>query len=162
MNPIRFRQAAAVVAERIRKGEVADLARTVVGEDLEVWLEDLAVATITKDANRVKRSMREAARRGASIQLALPGMEHAALPPVVFARDEHGMDIAIPVWLATKAQIRREVSLHRRAVAIQDRVVAGYEETLARLDELGVSDEATGAEILEQFPVALEGGDGDA
>lgn len=108
MKPTTFRQAAAEVAQRIRKGEVAGLADALIGDDLEGWLEDLAVATITKDAARVKRSLREAARRGAEIQLAIPGMDHASLPPVVFTRDEFGQDVAVPIWLATKAQIRRE------------------------------------------------------
>jgi hypothetical protein len=161
VNPNRIREATVVVAEKIRRGEVADAANALVGDDLEAWIEDLAVATIERDTQRIKRGMREASRRGASIQLELPGLEHAALPPVIWIRDEAGADVALPVWLATVAQIRREVSLNRRTVDLQSRVVAGWEATLAQLEKLGVPDGMTGGEIADRYaPQLTEAGDG--
>jgi hypothetical protein len=156
VNPNRIRDAVVAVTSRLRKGEIAQLADELVGADLEGWLEDLAIATLTGDARRAKRSMREASRRGASLQLALPGLEDAALPPVAWEKDEAGFDVAIPATRATKAQLRREVTLMRRMVSLQDRVVGGYEATLDHLDGLGVADDATGAEILAMYPLEIE------
>lgn len=163
MNPNRIRQAITFVAEKIRKGESADVALSITGENVELWLEDLAMSTIDKEARRVRKGTRDAARKGvASIQLALPGMEHAALPPIVWKKDENGFDVAVPTMLASKGEIRREVLNNRRVVNLIDQVVAGWEATLDRLDELGVSDEATGHEILDQFNDRGEIGDADA
>lgn len=147
MNPNRIREAVAWVSDRIRKGESADVARAIAGEDLEGWLEDLALTTLTKEARSVRRAQREAVRRGAGVQMSLPGMDHATLPAIVWDRDENGFDVAIPLPLASKAQVRREVELHRRAVSIMDRVVGGYEATLAKLDELGYDEDVLIAEI---------------
>jgi hypothetical protein len=163
MNPNRLRQAISFVAEKIRKGESADVALSITGDDLEEWLEDLAMTTIDKTARRVKKGVRDGTRKGiASIQLSLPGLEHAALPPIVWKKDEHGFDVAVPMMLASKSEIRREVLNNRRVVNLIDQVVAGWEATLGRLDELGVPDEATGHEILDQFNEHGEIGDADA
>jgi hypothetical protein len=157
MNPNRIRDAALVVVERVRNGEVVDLVDVLTKDDPVSWLQDAALAQLDRDRPRLKKTLREAARRGASMQLEIPGMGHASVPFVVFAEDEHGTERALPVWEATKGQIRREVELHRRAVNIQDRIVDGYEATLTRLDQLGVPDSMTGAEIAERFPLAVDG-----
>lgn len=162
MNPNRIREAVMFVAAKIRKGESADVALSITGEDVEGWLEDLALTTISKDASLMKKKIREGSRKGGvSIQLAIPGMDHAALPPAVWKKDENGFDVALPVARATKAEIRREVQLNRRVANLIDQVVGGWEATLDRLDELGVSDDELGHEIIERFADRPELEDGD-
>jgi len=163
VNPNRIREAVVAVADRIRKNETVDLAATVAGEDLEGWLEDLALSTIAKDGRAVKRRIREGTRQGfGTMQIALPGMEHAGLPLMMWRREDDGSETAVPLPLATFAEVRREVAQHRRAVKIADRIVKGFEATIDKLETLGVTDETTGAEILEQFAPSLEIEAGDA
>lgn len=150
MNPDRMRLAVAHVAEMLRKDETVDLPDALVGEDAEGWLEDLARATIAKDARRVKQGIRGGSRRGwVQLQLSLPGLGHASLPPAVWDGDT-----GIPITRATVSQIRKEVGLQRRTVNIEDQVVSGWEATLERFQQLGIPDEETVAEIMDRYQSA--------
>lgn len=163
MNPNRIREAVGVVAERLRKNEAVNLDQAIVGTDVEEWLEDLAHATIARDTARIKKTIREGQRKGwVQTQIALPGLEHAALPTVVWRKDQDGSETAVPLLAATFAEMKREVLLHRRAVALMDKVVSGWEASLDRLEELGVTDDTLGAEIIERFSAWREVTDGEA
>lgn len=144
------------VADKLRRGEIVNLDAELMGEDPESWLVEAAEAMLNKQEGRVKKALREAVRRGAGIQLELPGMAHAALPMCVFLKDEHGRDVIVPAWRATLGQMRHEVEHHRRVLTVQGRVLSGMEATIDRLDDLGVPDSMTGAEIMEAYPVTLE------
>lgn len=152
----RIRAASVVVAEKIRRGDTVSIPAEILA-DLEKYVQEAAEARLRGDVEAFKSAARKAGRSGAQIQLALPGMEHASLPAIVFIKDpDTGEDQGIPIAHATKAQIRAEVAKHRRAVAVQDRIVAGWEAALQLLDSLDVPDDWTGAEIEAAFPKELD------
>lgn len=149
-----MRLAVVHVTEKLRREQTVDIRDEIVGDDLEAWLEDLACAVLDKDSARVKRSLREAYRRGASLQMSLPGLEHASLPPSVLDGDR-----AIPISRATVRQARQEIGWHRRSVNLQNQVVGGWEATMDKVVELGIPDDETIAEIIDRYPLALDGSD---
>lgn len=153
------RRAIIAVAEKLRADESISLPDAIVGAagDIEHYIEQAARAAIAKDTEALKKNLRDGMRRGMSIQLSLPGMEHASLPQMVIAKDETtGEEFAKPSQLATLDEIDSEIRKARRAVEIQHRVVAGWEATSARARELGATGEWTGAELEINFPREIQ------
>jgi len=146
----KMREAAVIVAERIRSNETIELDDAIVEAhgDLVHYLEQAGISALMKDKAAFKKNWRDAQMTQSASQLALPGMEHASLPMVVFDGDDN----AIPVSLATLDQIDREISRMERAMSVKARVVGGYRATHTRLRELGVTGDTTGAEIAAMFP----------
>lgn len=152
----RLRIAAVAIADKIRAGETANIPEAIL-TDLEHYVLRAAEDRLRGDVEAFKKSSRAAGRSGAEVQIALPGMDYASLPFIVFVKDpDTGDDQGIPASKATKAQLRAEVKVQRRTVNVQDRIVSGWEATLDRLDDLDVPDEWTGAEIAAAFPREVE------
>lgn len=159
MSKSKIKQAAVVVSERLRSDESVSLDEAIIAPygGVVEYVQAMAEAALRRDEAAFKRDARNAIRNGGSIQLELPGLGHASLPFVVFARDaDTGEEFAVPTSLATFAQIKAEIRLARRSVNTQERVVSAYEATIERLEELGVDDSQTGAEIEAIFPAELD------
>jgi len=150
----KFREAAVIVAQRIRAMEHIELDEAIIEAhgDLVHYLEQAGLAAMAKDKAAFQRNWRDAQSTQPAAQLELPGMEHASLPAAVFDADGNPK----PWQIATLTEIKREVSKLRRSVSVRDRVVGGYEATIAKLESLGVDQEMTGAEIEAQFANELE------
>ena len=150
MRQSQFRQALIAVTQKIRANEPADMETAIVGAagDWEHYIQQAAEAALAKDKEKLKKNIRDAQMVQNGMDIALPGMEHAALVAAVF--DDDGT--AIPGALASRSQQKAEISKMRRSVNIRDRVVAGYEATQAELDRLGVPEEA----IAVMFPREIE------
>ncbi len=158
MSKSKIKQAAVVVAERLTKDESVSLDQAIIAPygGLEEYAMAMTEAALRKDSAAFKRDARNAIRNGGAVQLELPGVGHATLPFAVFIKDaETGEEFAVPTALATFAQIKAEVRLARRSVNTQERYVSGYEATVARLEEVGVEDSQTGAEIEAAFPAEV-------
>lgn len=155
MKQSKFREAAIIVAERIRNNETVELDDAIIEAhgDLVHYLEQAGLAALAKDKAGFRKNWRDAQMTQSATQLSLPGMEHASLPAVVFDKDDN----AIPIALATLDQAEREIARMERALSVKSRVVGGYRATVERLRELGVTGEMTGAEIAATFPNELEG-----
>lgn len=159
MSRTELNRAIVAVAEQIRNDQSVNLSEAVIAPygDVEHYVKQAAEAALRKDAEALKKNMRDAQRHGHSLQLSLPGMEHATLPVMVWQRDsETGDEFAVPVALATLAQIKTEIRKQRRSVDAQDRVVSGWEATVAKAEELGATDGWTGAELEANFPKEVE------
>lgn len=154
MNQSEFRRAVVAVAQRLRANEIVDVEEEIMNAagGAEHYIEQAALAFMEKDKSRMKKNLRDAQSVQVGMDIALPGMEHAALPAVVFDADDNPK----PVALATRAEQKAEIARLRRNVNTRDRVVSGYEATQEVLDRLGVGDDATGAEIEVMFPREIE------
>jgi hypothetical protein len=147
------------VAEKIRNDESVELLDAIVTPygDLEHYLRQCFDAQLRRDSEAVKKNFRDAQRQGLGLQLALPGMDHASLPACVWVRNpETGLDDPKSTVHATLLEIKAEVRKQRRSVDVQDRVVSGWEATIARAEELGATDDWTGAELEAAFPKEME------
>jgi hypothetical protein len=155
MKQAKFREAAIIVAERLRSGDIVDVEDAIIEAhgDLVHYLEQAGMAALAKDKAGFKRNARDAQMVQSATQLSLPGMEHASMPRAVFDDDDN----MVPVELATLDQIEREVLRMERSVNVRVRVVGGYRATIDRLRDLGVTGEMTGAEIATTFPREIEG-----
>lgn len=159
MSRSELNRAIVAVAEQLRNSETVNISDAVIAPygDVMHYVKQAAEAALRKDTEALKKNMRDAQRHGHSFQLSLPGMEHASLPLMVWDRDaETGEEFAVPTALARWPQIKAEIRRQRRSVNAQDRVVSGWEATESRAEELGVTDEWTGAEIEANFPKEIE------
>jgi hypothetical protein len=152
------RRAIIVVAEKLRSDESISLPDAIVNAagDIEHYIEQAARAALAKDTEALKKNLRDGMRQGMSLQMSLPGMEHASLPTMVFVKDANGEEFAKPASLATLDQIDAEIRKARRSVEIQDRVVSGWEATSALARSLGATGEWTGAELEVNFPREIQ------
>jgi len=151
------RRAIIAVAEKLRSDESISIPEAIVtaAGDIEHYIEQAARAALAKDAEALKKNLRDGMRQGMSLQMSLPGMEHATLPTMVFVK-ENGEEFAKPASLATLDEIDAEIRKARRSVEIQDRVVSGWEATSARARSLGATGDWTGAELEANFPKEVE------
>lgn len=154
----KIKQAMVVMADRIRNGQVADVDDAVLEayESAEAYVQAAVDAKKDLDRRGVQRNLRDAMRHGAGQQLSLPGMDHAALPAVVFRTYPDDTFEVVPWQRATKGEMKDEVRRMRRSVAAQDAVVSGYEASLRWLDDHGIGDDVLGDEIVEQFGRQIE------
>lgn len=159
MSKRTLNEAIVAISAKIRAGEIADIQAEIVGDDPEAYVLDAVNAVYRGNFASARRSLNAAQRNGLSAQLEIDGLDHASLPMVVWGKAEDGRDVAVPAGRATFKQIKAEVRKHRRAVSIQDRTVGGWEATLSRLEDLGVSDDWTQDEIEEHFGRPALGGD---
>lgn len=159
MSKTELNRAIVAVAEQIRNDERVNLSDAVIAPygDVLHYVKQAYEAALRKDTEAIKKNMRDAQRSGHSLQLSMPGMDHATLPVIVWQRDtETGDEFAVPAALATLAQIKGEIRKQRRSVDAQNRVVSGWEATVARAEELGATDDWTGAELEANFPKEIE------
>ena len=153
------RRAIIAVAEKLRTDESVNLPDAVVGAagDMEHNIEQAFRAALAKDTEALKKNLRDGMRQGMSLQMSLPGMDHATLPTMVIVKDkETGEEFAKPSQLASLDEIDVEIRKARRAVEIQDRVVSGWEATSSRARELGATGDWTGAELEVNFPREIQ------
>jgi len=153
------RRAIVRVAEKLSRDESISIPASIVAAagDIEHYIEQAARSALARDSEAVKKNLRDAQRQGLSLDIALPGMEHASLPRMVYVKDtETGEEFAVPASQATLDQIDAEISKQRRSVSIQDRVVSGWEKTSSRARELGATDTWTGAELEANFPREIQ------
>lgn len=159
MSKTELNRAIVAVAEQLRNDSTVNLNDAVIAPygDVQHYVKQAVEAALRKDTESLKKNMRDAQRQGHSLQLSLPGMDHATLPVMVWQRDtETGEEFAVPAALASLSQIKAEIRKQRRSVDAQDRVVSGWEATVARAEELGATDEWTGAELEVNFPKEVE------
>jgi hypothetical protein len=141
------------VTEKIKRGEVASIDDTFLESiaDLDHYVEQAVMAKLRADNNAVVRNIQDAqmSTNVASLQLNLPGLEHAALPAAVKDLGAPASKPTMkPLRMATAKEIRSEIKTYRRRVEVQARVVGGYEETWRKVEEMiDLDDETTGAEI---------------
>lgn len=148
----KVRAAAVIIADKVRRGEIAVSDDVLVGGDIEGWAEGIIGDKLARDDKRLRALIRDAQRGGgAQHQLTLPGLEHAALPACVLLPNGRGSTVIVPAKVATFAQIKAEVRAMEKLQATVGRVIGGYRATLDELDRLGVPDSATGAEIFEAY-----------
>jgi hypothetical protein len=155
MSNLITRRAIVRVAEKLSHDETVSIPAAIIeaSGDIEHYIEQAARAALLRDQEAVKKNFRDAQRQGLSLQISLPGMEYASLPRMVWPKDlETGEEFAVPTSLATLPQIDTEIRKQRRSVAVQDRVVSGWEATMVRVRELGATDDWTGAELEVNFP----------
>lgn len=153
------RRAIVRVAEKLSQDESVSIPAAIIAAsgDIEHYIECAARAALARDSEAVKKSLRDAQRHGFSLQISLPGMEHASLPRMVYLKDaETNEEFAVPPSQATLDQIDQEISKHRRIVKVQDRVVSGWEATSKRARDLGAAGDWTGAELEASFPREVE------
>ena len=158
-NNTERRRAIIAVAEKLRSDESISIPDAIVNAagDIEHYIEQAARAALAKDTEALKKNLRDGMRQGLSLQMSLPGMDHATLPTMVFVKDaETGEEFVKPASLATLDEIDAEIRKARRSVEIQDRVVSGWEATSVRARELGATGEWTGAELEVNFPKEVE------
>jgi len=159
VNKSDLNRAIVAVADHLRNEESVSISDAVIAPygDVLHYVKQAAEAALRKDTEALKKNMRDAQRSGQSLQLSLPGMDHATLPWMVWEKDaETGDEFAVPAALATMAQMKVEIRKQRRSVDSQDRVVSGWEATMARAEELGATDDWTGAELEANFPKEIE------
>lgn len=149
------REAALIVADKIRRGEIANLNEAVIeaaGGPLEYVLAAYESA-MRKDSAGLERNARDASMSGAMVQLEIPGLDHAAFPFWIKVKDdETGEWIGVPPSLATLDQIDVEVSKIEQTHATRGKIIAGFRATITRLRDLDVPGDTTGAEIEAMFP----------
>lgn len=159
MSRTELNRAIIAVAEQIRNDESVSISDAVIAPygDVLHYVKQAAESALRKDTEALIKNMRDAQRSGGSLQMSLPGMEHASLPLMVWQKDpETGEKFGVPTALATIVQIKSEIRRQRRTVDSQDRVVSGWEATVARAEELGATDDWTGAELEANFPKEIE------
>lgn len=159
MTSARISKAIVIVADKIRNGEIANLNEAVIeaagGPDEYVMA--AYEAAMRKDTSGFERDGRNASSTGASVQLELPGMEHASLPFMIKVKDPETKEwLWVPPSVATLDQADAEVRKLEQINAVRTKVIGGYRATIDRLRELGVPGETTGAEIAALFPREIE------
>lgn len=142
------------IAAKIRAGEIADMEESIIGEDVELYVRLAFEAKYRGDKATTKAILRKAGRSGFAIQLSIPGMDHASLVPCTYDDDDN----PVPFGKSKFGKIRHEVARNVRAAAVVTRIADGQQQTCDRLQELGVTDDWTGDEILEQFGPEMNDG----
>lgn len=151
----KVRAAAVIIADKVRRGEIAVTDDILTGGDIEGWAEEIIGDKLARDDKRLRGMIRDAQRGGgAQHQLTLPGLEHAALPACVLLPNGRGSTVIVPAKLATFGQIKAEVRQMEKLQATIGRIIGGYRATVDALEALGVPDTATGGQIFDQYPVA--------
>lgn len=161
-KPIKssIREAVVAVADKVARGEVANLNETLIEESGGPYEYVLAAyeSKMRGDIAAVERNARSGSMNGAQLVLDIPGMEHAAVPFWVKVKDpETGEWLGVSPLAATLDQIDVEVAKLEQKAAVQTKIVAGYRATVDRLRELGVDGSTVGADIAAQFPREIEG-----
>lgn len=159
MSRKNIREASVVIAEKIRNGEVASIDQAVLDAagGAEEFVYQAAVAQLRKDTASVERNARAASLHGQSMQLEIPGVEHAAFPFWVKVIDkETGERLGVPPTVATLDEIDAEVARLEQKAEMQKRVADGYRATIQRLRDLGVPGDMTGADIAAHFGSEVE------
>ena len=159
MSKSHINRTIVAVAEQIRNDESVELLDAIVAPygDLEHYLRQCYDAQVRRDSEAVKKNFRDAQRQGLGLQLSLPGMNHASLPACVWVRNaDTGLDDPKSTVHANLSEIKAEIRKQRRSVDVQDRVVSGWEATIARAEELGATEDWTGAELEAAFPKEVE------
>lgn len=103
----------------------------------EEYAEQLIASDMTKFEAQLRRLIREGQERAAIDQLPIPGMDYATLPRAIAVTDPELGIIVKPRHMCTLDEVRQEIAAMRRDVNTRDRVVGGYEASVARLAELG-------------------------
>jgi len=128
-----------IVVRTVRSGEVAIISDAAIeaAGGLEEYARLMILAAVAKDERsllRVARDMQMSTDM--ADQIPIPGMEYATLPPMIRVRDAETNDVALaPRSLCTLAQVKSEVDAMRGKVNTSDRIVGGYEATIAAIEK---------------------------
>lgn len=148
--------AIATVSGLARSGQIVDIPEAILDSiaDLNLYVLEAFQASLRNDSKAVVKHIQTAQMSAATMQLTIPGMDHAALPALVVdleAKDRGELRMK-PLKLATLSEVEHEVSNMERRHAAQGRVIGGYRETLARIKDLVEPDEAmTVSEMLDSL-----------
>jgi hypothetical protein len=113
----------------------------------EEYAEQLVASDMAKWQAQLRKLIREGQERAAIDQLPIPGLDYATLPRAIAVTDSELGTIVKPRHMCTLEEVRQEVSAMRRDVNTRDRVVGGYEASVARLTELGYQSDELMADI---------------
>jgi hypothetical protein len=140
-----------IIIEVQNDGQIKDLEALAQAhpDGLEGYILDAFHAKLRGDSKAMNRALRDAQMEVAlSAQMSLPGVDDVCLPRLVRVRDEDGQMRNIPADRAKWPEIKQEVTEMRRHLNAREKVVGGYEFSIAKIEQhLPVDDEMTGADI---------------
>lgn len=147
-----IKQAICNVIAKMDRGEIASVPDALFDSfgTVEAYVEQAVKSQMAADTAKITKTIRNA-NQIVAVQLALPGMENASLPRVVWRTDENGEKTAIPWLRATVKEHKKEIRLQRQGWNVRDAVISTYEKTVLHMDELGTDNDLTIAEVMEQY-----------
>ena len=101
---------------------------------VESYAEQLINADLAKTKNKLSDAIKQSDLNGPGEQICLPGMASASLPRIIVTAD--GIK---PQMLATVDEVKAHIKSLERIVNRNKRVVEGYAESIAHLEEIAVA-----------------------